>query len=133
MPDLHSFLRPGEDRVGAELKRQMPGGLVISECSILTRVGIWVPDVVWASPDFMNDFGEITPYMRAPEICVEIISPSNVQAEIDEKMNAYFAASAREVWLVSESGTIRYFGPAGEKPASDFPVQISLPPPMDRR
>jgi Uma2 family endonuclease len=118
--------------VAAELKRQLPG-LVISECSILTRIGIRVPDVVWASPGYMKDFGEITPYVRAPEICVEIISPSNVQAEIDEKMSAYFTAGAREVWLVAEEGTIRYFGPAGEKAASDYPVRITLPPPAHNR
>jgi Uma2 family endonuclease len=119
--------------LGYELKRQLPGGLVISECSILTRIGIRVPDIVWASPQFLQDFGEITPYVQAPEICVEILSPSNVQAEIDEKMDAYFAAGAREVWLVSEAGNIRYFGPAGEKAASDFPVRITLPPPADKR
>jgi Uma2 family endonuclease len=116
--------------VATELKRQLPDGLVITECSILTRIGIRVPDVVWASAEFMQHYGEITPYVRAAEICVEIISPSNVQAEIDEKMGAYFAAGAREVWLVAEAGTIRYFGPAGEKVASDFPVQITLPPPL---
>jgi len=119
--------------LGFELKRQLPGGLVISECSILTRIGIRVPDVVWASPQFLQDFGEITPYLRAPEICVEIVSPSNVQAEIDEKMDAYFGAGAHEVWLVSEAGTIRYFGPAGEKAESGFPVRISLPPPAEKR
>jgi Uma2 family endonuclease len=118
--------------IGAELMRQLPHGLVISECSILTRIGVRVPDVIWASPQFMKDYGEITPYVQAPEICVEIISPTNVQAEIDEKMSAYFAAGAREVWLVAEAGSIRYFGPAGEKPASDFPVEITLPPPADK-
>ncbi|HYL25511.1 MAG TPA: hypothetical protein VEV21_14065 [Burkholderiales bacterium] len=55
-----------------------------------------------------------------------------MQAEIDEKMSAHFAAGAREVWLVAEAGTIRYFGPGGEQPASDFPVQITLPPPADK-
>jgi Uma2 family endonuclease len=110
----------------------MGAGLVISRCSILTRIGIRVPDVIWASADFMKNYGEITPYLRAPEICVEILSPSNVQAEIDEKMGAYFAAGAREVWLVAEAGSIRYFGPAGEKPVSDFPVHITLPPPIEK-
>jgi Uma2 family endonuclease len=121
-----------QSAIAAELIRQLPDGLVISECSILTRSGIRVPDVIWASPQFMKDYGEITPYVRAPEICVEIISPTNVQAEIDEKMSAHFAAGAREVWLVAEAGTIRYFGPGGEQPASDFPVQITLPPPADK-
>jgi Uma2 family endonuclease len=113
-----------------ELGRQLVGGAVITECSILTRIGIRVPDVVWASADFMDAFGEITPYVRAPEICVEIISSSNVQAEIDEKIAAYLAAGATEVWLVSEEGKIRYFGPSGEKADSGFPVAITLPPPM---
>lgn len=117
--------------VAAEFKRQLPGGLVITECSILTRIGIRVPDVVWGSADFMRACGEITPYTRAPEICVEIVSPSNVQAEIDEKIGAYFAAGATEVWLVAEEGPIRYFGRSGEQTRSAFPVVVSLPPPMN--
>ena len=116
--------------IGAEFTRQLPNGVAISECSILTRIGIRVPDVVWASADFMDAFGEITPYVRAPEICVEIISSSNVQAEIDEKIGAYLAAGATEVWLVSEEGKIRYFGASGEKANSGFPVAVTLPPPM---
>ena len=78
----------------------------------------------------MQAFGELTPYVRAPEICVQIISPSNVQAEIDEKITAYLATGAREVWLVSEEGRIRYFGASGEQSKSAFPVVITLPPPM---
>jgi Uma2 family endonuclease len=115
--------------LGAELMRQLLG-VAISECSILTRIGIRVPDVAWASPAFMSAYGEITPYTRAPEICVEVVSPSNVQAEIDEKIGAFLAAGAVEVWLVSEDGTIRYFGPAGEKTRSEFPVSVCLPPPI---
>jgi len=112
-----------------EFGRQMPG-MVLTECSILTRIGIRVPDVAWASEGFMDAFGEITPYTRAPEICVEILSPSNVEAEIVEKTSAYLAAGAKEVWLVSEDGRIRYLGPSGEKPNSDFPVAVTLPPPL---
>src|SRR5256885_16996933 len=100
--------------LGAELKRQLPDGIAIGECSILTRIGIRCPDVIWASAEFVRDFGEITPYQRAPEICVEIVSPSNTRAEIEEKKAAYLAAGAREVWLVSEEGTIRYFDASGE-------------------
>ena len=116
--------------LGAELKRQLPDGIAIGECSILTRIGIRCPDVIWASAEFVRDFGEITPYQRAPEICVEIVSPSNTRAEIEEKKAAYLAAGAREVWLVSEEGTIRYFDASGEQPKSAFPVSITLPPPI---
>jgi Uma2 family endonuclease len=115
--------------LGVELVKQL-GGRQLPECSILTKIGIRVPDVGWASADFMKAYGEITPFMRAPEICIEIISPSNVQAEIDEKTRAYLAAGAKEVWIVADDGSIRVFDATGEKAKSDFPVSITLPGPM---
>lgn len=113
----------------AQLSRQLIGGAVLPGCSVLTSIGIRCPDVAWASPEFMTAYGEITPYTRAPEICVEVLSPSDTEAESVEKTRAYLAAGAHEVWIVAEAGDIRYFGAAGEKPKSDFPVRISLPPP----
>jgi len=112
-----------------QLGRQLAAGCVISECSIFTMIGIRVADLAWASNAFMAAFGEITPYMRAPEICVEIASPSNPKGELEEKTQAYLEAGAREVWIVAQEGTVRYFGPGGERPKSDFPVSVSLPPP----
>ena len=79
--------------LGAELMRQMPAGMTVSECSILTRIGIRVPDIAWGSAQFMKAYGEITPYGRAPEMCIEIVSPWNVRAEIEEKTAAYLAAT----------------------------------------
>jgi Uma2 family endonuclease len=116
--------------IALALGTQLKDGGILPECSILTSIGIRVPDVAWASSSFLAAYGEITPFMRAPEICVEVISPSNVEAEIEEKKRAYLAAGAEEVWLVSEEGSIRYFGASGEKAKSDFPVAVTLPPPM---
>jgi Uma2 family endonuclease len=99
-------------------------------CSIMTKSGIRTPDVAWASPEFMRAFGEMTPYTQAPEICVEVISEATTQAEIAERLSSYFAAGANEVWLVSEDGSIRYVGPAGDQPASRFPVTLTLPAPL---
>jgi Uma2 family endonuclease len=118
-----------QGELAAELRRQL-GGTVLTECSILTRIGIRLPDVAWASASFLAAYGEITPFMRAPEICVEILSPSNVLAEIEEKTHAYLAAGAEEVWLVSEDGSIRYVDHAGERLGSRFNITVSLPPPL---
>ena len=112
-----------------QLRTQLHDGSVISECSIFTTIGIRVADMAWASESFMQQFGEITPYMRAPELCVEIVSPSNPPGEMEEKTQAYLAAGAREVWIVAQDGTIRYFTTSGEQSKSAFPVAISLPPP----
>ena len=122
----HSRLQ-GE--LAAELKRQL-GGSVLTECSILTRIGIRVPDVAWMSLEFLASYGEITPFQRAPEICAEVVSRSNTQAEVEEKKAAYLAAGAREVWLVSEEGKVRYFDVSGEQSRSSFPVSLTLPPPI---
>lgn len=112
-----------------QLGQQLRGGCVISECSLFTSIGIRVADAVWASNEFMEAFGEITPYMRAPEICVEIQSPSNPKGEMEEKTSAYLLAGAQEVWIVGEDGGIRYFTSAGEQANSGFPVSINLPAP----
>lgn len=114
--------------VAVELGLRMPGGHVLAECPVLTEIGVRVPDVAWASDAFVRSNGERTPCPAAPEICVEICSPANTDAEISAKTRAYILAGAHEVWVVDESGAIRYFDSTGEKPASRFGVSISLPP-----
>ena len=116
--------------LGAELLRQLPEGMVVNESSVLTDIGVRVPDVIWASVTFVQAFGESTPYPKAPEICVEIVSPSNSDEEIREKTRAYLAAGATEVWIVVEAGTIQYFDRNGERAGSQFPVAVSLPGPI---
>ncbi len=114
--------------IAAELLRQLPHGTVINEASILTDIGVRVPDVVWCSPEFFHLHREVTPYPNAPEICVEIVSPSNSVAELREKTRAYLAARAKEVWQVSEEGAVHYYDRQGEKSASAFAAIVSLPP-----
>jgi len=120
-------------RIASELNRQMPDGEAITEASILTDIGIRVPDVVWASPAFLDAHGETTPFSRAPEVCVEIVSPSNSDGETREKVRAYLAAGAVEVWVVLEEGRIQCFGATGELERSAFPVRLILPGPISSR
>ena len=121
-----------QGRVALELGRQLIDGEVLTKCPVLTEIGVRVPDVAWASANFMRINGETTPYSSAPEICVEVLSPANSDAEITAKTQAYLAAGAQEVWVVEESGSIRYFDVKGRKPTSRFPVAVSLPAPLDR-
>jgi Uma2 family endonuclease len=115
--------------LAAEFKRQLLDGIALTECPILTDIGIRAPDVVWASASFMRQHSGLSPLPRAPEICAEIISPSNVAAEITEKTRAYLAAGAQEVWLVAEDGAIRFMDCSGEKAPSAFPITVALPDP----
>lgn len=100
------------------------GGEVITECSVQTSDGVKVADVAWASDAFVAEHGYETPYPAAPEICVEITSPSNSGAEIEHKIRLYLEAGAQEVWVVDEDGGTEIYGRtgrlAGSRLASGF-------------
>ncbi len=105
--------------VGDRIKTEKKGhGQVIMECSIQTSQGVKVADVAWVSEEFIKENGFVTPYSMAPEICVEIISPSNSKGEIEEKIELYLAKGAHEVWIVNDKGKTRYYTYKGEIPKS---------------
>jgi len=101
-------------KVGSFIEKHKGSGHVIMECSVDTPEGVKVADVAWASDTFIDEFGFQTPYPQAPEICVEIVSPSNSKGEIEEKVNLYLAKGANEVWVCKEDGDIMYFSHAGQ-------------------
>jgi len=94
--------------IGAEIRSLMPPGKVIVECSVNTGEGTKVVDVAWGSADFFERNGMQTPLDIAPEVCVEIISPSNTPEEMDLKAGLYFEAGALEVWFCDVSGTMKF-------------------------
>jgi len=111
-------------RVAATLLNDMPEGEVITECSIDTSDGVKVADVVWASTNFMTEFGYDTPYKKAPELCVEIVSPSNSKKEMKQKTELYLAKGAQEVWVVYENTNIDIFTHTGKQEQSQFSASL---------
>ena len=96
------------------LTNKLPNGEVITKCSIQTSEGVKVADVVWASDDFIDTYAYKTPYPKAPEICIEIVSPSNSKIEIAEKIELYLAKGATEVWIAYDNGEINTFSHEGQ-------------------
>jgi len=76
------------------------GGRALVEASVVTSAGVLVAHVAWASEEFMHVRGYETPYRRSPELCIEVVSPSNSRKELREKVAAYLEAGAEEVWVV---------------------------------
>jgi Uma2 family endonuclease len=111
------------------LTEQLPAGQAMVECSIATPEGVRVPDVAWASAQFMARHGDVTPFPSAPEICVEVRSPSNTDAEMEFKTRLFLEAGAVEVWIVSEAGDWQVFDAAGAQTASRYGVRLTLPAP----
>ena len=100
-------------KIGNNLMNKAPKGEVIAECSIQTSEGVKVADIAWASAEFIDTFAYKTPYPKAPEICVEIVSPSNPKAEISSKVDLYLAKGAIEVWIVYEENRIHIYTHTG--------------------
>ncbi|MGH8019027.1 MAG: Uma2 family endonuclease [Opitutaceae bacterium] len=118
--------------IGYLLRRLMHDGRVLTECPISTADGVRAADAGWASPERMQELGEGNCFPRAPEICVEVLSPGNTKAEIREKTALYFDAGAREVWHCSTSGVMAFLTAGTSEPSSasrlcpDFPVKVRL-------
>jgi Uma2 family endonuclease len=91
-----------------------------------------VPDVAWASNEFLDRHDDATPFPEAPEICVEIRSPANSEEEVALKVRAFLAAGARKVWVVSEDGEVSIRDAAGPRASSRYAVTLTLPPRASR-
>lgn len=102
------------------------GGQAIAEASVITSIGLLVADVAWASAEFMRAHGTVTPLPRAPELCIEIASPSNSVKELREKVSAYLAAGALEAWIVySHSKRCEFFGGGGALERSRYAIDLT--------
>ena len=97
------------------LDRLLKGGFAYTECPIKAKNSNPVADVVWTSNerDAAEDDGEFACKV-APEICVEVRSPSNSQREMDAKRQEYFEVGALECWFCNLSGEMSFYGPEGE-------------------
>jgi len=119
--------------IGYLLTDLMPRGRVLTECPISTADGVKAADVAWASPRSMRDLGNRTCFPQAPEICVEVLSPKNAVAEIEEKTALYFDAGAEEVWVCAKSGDMKFMAAGAHRPLKRsricpaFPNKLQLP------
>jgi Uma2 family endonuclease len=115
------------------LGKLLAGGKVPVECAIQTSEGVRVPDAAWISLERRAPHRRATVLPIAPEICVEVLSPSNSREQMLEKMMLYFAKRAEEVWLCDEHGKMEFFT-AASAPAPvaqslrcpEFPQQIDV-------
>lgn len=117
---------PHHMRIGTRLARlldQRLGGEAFTECAILTSGGVRIADVVWCSPAFLSTHGgELDDWAaalsQAPDLCVEVRSPSNTYGELQERIALFLAAGAREAWILHPTGRVDCFGAEGLLTAS---------------
>jgi len=121
-----------QSKIAQLLWTLLPEGAVLTECPISTADGVKAADIAWASPQSMKELGDQVCFSRAPDICVEVVSPGNRETEIEEKKTLYFDAGAKEVWLCREKGLMTFHLAAGKKGSEasricpQFPKQVRL-------
>lgn len=114
------------------LQTLLPGGKMYAGCPISTPDGVRVADAAWISTKRLAKIGRKACFTKAPEICVEILSPSNTRREMEEKKALYFAAGAQEVWFCTATGEMTFYGDprsAGEAASRicpKFPGQVEV-------
>lgn len=113
-------------QIGKRIFEKLNYGEIANSCSILTSDGVRVSDVAWLSDEFYAEFGEQTPYPKAPEICVEVKSPANSKAEMEEKIRLYLEKGALEVWIIDESAKINFHTHTGKMKTSKIAPNVKL-------
>lgn len=109
-----------QDHINQLLKRHLPEGGSLVEGSVSTLEGVKVPDVVWYRPERARAVEAGDPILPefAPDLCVEVLSPSNSKGDLGTKIKAYFAVGVREVWVCDRQGKMSFYGPQGPLPDS---------------
>lgn len=108
------------------LRYAPPGGKARPEAPVSTSGGVKAVDVIWISHERLGRSVKNDLLTMAPEICVEILSPSNTRAEIDEKRRLYFESDASEVWICGLDRSMRFF--FADDPEGDVHVRSRLCP-----
>jgi Uma2 family endonuclease len=104
----------------ARLLEQKLGGETLTELAIVTAEGVKVPDVAWCSEAFLTQHWSDVALLKAPEVRIEVVSPSNSEAELRSKTEHYLRLGAIEVWLVSEGGAVEVHTATGGQDNSTF-------------
>ena len=77
-----------------------------------------MPDVSFVAKEKIPKRGEpLSKWKFAPDLAVEVISPNDKYDKIFDKLNEYFSAGVRQVWLVEPrfERVIVYFSPDESK------------------
>ncbi len=102
------------DRIGQAVRRALPQWQVWTEVGLHTADGVKAPDLLAASPSFAEQVDSRGFLLAAPDLCIEVMSPSNGWEEMRQKALLYLAAGAKEAWVCDAAGELHFFAGSGE-------------------
>jgi Uma2 family endonuclease len=79
--------------------QEHPLGLAVADQAFqLSEKTVRVPDVAFVRAG--RSLATDAPVEGAPDLAVEVVSPSNTPREIDQRISDYFASGCQRVWVV---------------------------------
>jgi len=88
--------------MGMHVKLNKLGGVYGPDATFQIGGNERMPDVSFVSSEHIPEEGETDQKWHiAPDLAVEVISPSESWVKVNRKIREYFAASVKQVWLVS--------------------------------
>jgi Uma2 family endonuclease len=121
----HGFF---QSRIVHYLQTLLPHGAIIVECAVDTAEGTYVADVAWAALERWKILEEEYSCSIAPQICVQVWSPSHTAEEMAMKRRLYLEKGAAEFWYCDKKGAMTFFNCEGPLAQSalcpEFPHQI---------
>jgi Uma2 family endonuclease len=93
-------------------------GVVATDAGFVLEVNpdtVCAPDVSFVAADHVPPYDTPSYSHGAPDLAVEVLSPSNRKAKIARKIGFYFAAGARLIWCVDpKRRTVTVYRPGRE-------------------
>jgi Uma2 family endonuclease len=87
--ELHDYLK------------QKPLGTVLNNLAFqLNRKNAPIPDLAFVKIERLNNLDETKPFPGAPDLAVEIMSPTDKWSEVSKKVRLYLANGTSLVWIV---------------------------------
>jgi len=113
------------EKISTLIRSKLPGWQIWPEVGVHTSDGIKAPDLSVASPAFVESVDERGFLLAAPDLCIEVMSPSNSWEEMRHKTLLYLAAGAKEVWVCDGTGALHFFNGSGQR--SDSALAVGIP------
>lgn len=89
-------------KLGMYLEQYPIGETYISNTTFVIGANERMPDVSFVSSERIPASGTpSTKWEIAPDLAVEVVSPTDIWDKVNEKVDEYFAAGVKQVWLVS--------------------------------
>jgi Uma2 family endonuclease len=88
--------------MATHVRKHVPGGKVYTAPLDvrLSPHNVYQPDIIYISPERRHILRETMPLEGAPDLVVEVLSPSTRSYDQRQKARAYAGAGVREFWLV---------------------------------